>query len=72
MARRADGKRMTELAEAIRRNPNMRPGELAEALSWHRSSVTRCLPILEEAGILLVEDEAGRLTHFSPPDQTDR
>ena len=71
MARRADPERIIALAEAVRRHPNLRPSELAAELHWHRSSVTRCLPILEEMGILLMEDETGRLSHFSPFQSTD-
>ena len=52
------------MAELIERYPGIRPSELARMLGVNRSTVMRRLPSLEEAGILLVEDERGGLSIF--------
>lgn len=48
----------------IQENPGISPAELARRLAVERSTVTRRLPSLEEAGYLYYEDEAGRLWSF--------
>ncbi len=40
------------------------PAQIAERLGVPRSTVIRDLPILEERGVLLQEDEAGKLSIF--------
>jgi len=64
MARRADRKRLEAIAEVVKKNPGCRPNFIAKALGLHRSAVTRALPALEEEGILLAEDDRGRLFFF--------
>ncbi len=57
----------TELEETVRiieENPGIRPAELARRLGVSRSTVTRRLPSLEEAGYLLYEDEQGGLYRY--------
>jgi len=49
------------IAQAVQNNPDKRAGFIARKLELHRSSVMRTLPALEEAGILLAEDDHGRL-----------
>jgi DNA-binding IclR family transcriptional regulator len=61
MARRTSNRRVELIAQAVQSNPGKRVGFLARKLGLHRSSVTRALPALEEAGILLAEDDRGRL-----------
>ncbi len=53
-----------EMAQIIARRPGVRPAELARLLDVERSTVMRRLPALEEAGILLSEDERGGLWPF--------
>ena len=53
-----------EMARLIQEEPGIRPGQLARALSVERSTVLRRLPALEEAGILLSEDQKGGLSLF--------
>lgn len=53
-----------EMARLIEEKPGIRPGQLAEAMSVQRSTVLRRLPALEEAGILLSEDQRGGLSLF--------
>jgi DNA-binding IclR family transcriptional regulator len=48
----------------VQSNPGKRAGYIAQKLGLPRSSVTRALPALEEAGILLAEDDHGRLFYF--------
>ncbi len=56
--KRAEYEAMAALIEA---QPGIRPGELAAKLGVGRSTVLRRMPSLEDAGILLAEDEQGRL-----------
>jgi len=53
-----------EMASLIQARPGIRPGQLAEAMKVQRSTVLRRLPALEEAGILLSEDQQGGLSLF--------
>jgi DNA-binding transcriptional ArsR family regulator len=55
-----------EMDRIIRREPGIRPAELARRLDVARSTVTRRLPSMEEAGYLYAEDEEGGLWPFSP------
>jgi DNA-binding IclR family transcriptional regulator len=61
MARRTSNRRVEMIAQAVQSNPGKRAGYIAQKLGLSRSSVTRALPALEEAGILLAEDGRGRL-----------
>jgi DNA-binding transcriptional ArsR family regulator len=55
----------TDMLQVIRRTPGIKVSDLARALGVPTSTVTRRLPSLEEAGILLYEDEEGRLWPFA-------
>ena len=46
--------------------PGLTPSELADRLGVHPSTVTRRLPSMAEAGILLSEDKRGGLWPFGP------
>ena len=48
----------------IRRNPGVRPAEVARQLGVSRSTVQRRLPAMEEAGYLYSEDERSGLWPF--------
>jgi DNA-binding IclR family transcriptional regulator len=61
MPRRTSNRRVEMIAQAVQSNPGKRAGYIAQKLGLSRSSVTRALPALEEAGILLSEDDQGRL-----------
>jgi predicted ArsR family transcriptional regulator len=61
MARKTSNQRVERIAQAVKSNSGKRAGYIAQKLGLHRSSVTRALPALEEAGILLTEDDHGRL-----------
>ncbi len=53
-----------EMDRIIRERPGIRPAELARILDLYRSTVTRRLPSMEEAGYLYAEDEEGGLWPF--------
>ena len=61
MARKTGKRRVDMIAQTVQSNPGKRAGYIAQKLGLPRSSVTRALPTLEEAGILLAEDDHGRL-----------
>jgi len=47
--------------EAVNNTPGVRPAQVAGELGIPRSSVMRALPALDDAGLLLYEDERGGL-----------
>jgi Mn-dependent DtxR family transcriptional regulator len=53
-----------EMAELIEEQPGISASDLARRLGVTTSTVTRRLPSLDEAGILLFEDEKGGLWPF--------
>lgn len=56
--------------QVIQKNPGISPAKLARELEVERSTITRRLPSLEEAGYLYYEDEEGRLWPFDPDEIT--
>ena len=50
--------------KAIRTKPGISPAELARQMGVERSTVTRRLPSMEEAGFLYYEDKRGGLWPF--------
>ncbi|MCX7681374.1 MAG: helix-turn-helix domain-containing protein [Anaerolineae bacterium] len=65
MGRRPDADRLQRYGELIPEYPDgLRASQLARLLGVPRSTVMRDLPALEEEGILLMEDEQGRLSLF--------
>jgi DNA-binding IclR family transcriptional regulator len=48
----------------IRKEPGIRPAQLARRLDVHRSTVHRRLPSMEQAGYLYAEDNEGGLWPF--------
>lgn len=65
MARKYEDEKLEKLFEAIGKNPGMRAALVAQFLGWQRSAVMRALPALDEEGLLLYEDEQGRLWPFA-------
>ena len=53
-----------EMDQIIQQRPGIRPAEIARELDVARSTVTRRLPSLEEAGYLYSEDDRGGLWPF--------
>lgn len=53
-----------EMDQIIRNNPGISPAELARRLGVSRSTVTRRLPSVEEAGYRYSEDDEGGLWSF--------
>jgi len=61
MARQANHTRLEGIYCKIEAYPGKRPGTIARLLGVNRSEVTRALPVLEEKGLLLIEDDKGGL-----------
>ena len=59
--KQAEREAMDQLIQQI---PGIHPAELARRLGVSRSTVTRRLPGMEEAGYLYSEDERGGLHHY--------
>lgn len=53
-----------ETEEKIIEEPGLTPSELAQRLGVSPSTITRRLPSMNDAGILLYEDDKGRLWSF--------
>lgn len=53
-----------EMVDLIEAQPGISPSELARRLGVPTSTVMRRLPSMDEAGILLAEDEKGGLWPF--------
>ena len=53
-----------EMVELIEEQPGISASELARRLGVPTSTVTRRLPSLDEAGVLLAEDDRGGLWPF--------
>ncbi|PKO22158.1 MAG: hypothetical protein CVU38_10865 [Chloroflexi bacterium HGW-Chloroflexi-1] len=64
MARETDKRRLEEIGSYVVAHPGVRPAEIARELDLHRSTITRSLSALEDAGLLLSEDRHGRLWPF--------
>ncbi len=62
--KQAKQERLERMARAIEQQPDITQAELARQMGMPRSTVKRDLPALEQAGIMLAEDERGRLTLF--------
>lgn len=56
--------RLARIAEFIERRPQVTQSEIARQLGIPLPTIHRDLPTLEESGILLMEDGAGRLSLF--------
>lgn len=54
-----------KMAELVEQKPGINSAEIAQELGLSKSTVLRRLPSLEEAGILLSEDNNGGLRLFS-------
>lgn len=64
MARPANDERARKIYRKIEQHPGKKAGLIARLLGLNRSEVTRSLPILEDRGLLVSEDEKGGLWPF--------
>jgi DNA-binding transcriptional ArsR family regulator len=64
--KKMDGE-FAQMAQVVAETPGLSARDLARRLGVPVSTVTRRLPALEEAGILLYEDEQGRLWSYAEP-----
>ncbi len=64
MARQPNQERLEGIYRKIEAYPGERPGFIARLLGVNRSEVTRALPALEDRGLLVSEDDHGRLWPF--------
>ncbi len=53
-----------EMDHVIQKNPGVRPADVAKQMNVARSTVSRRLASMEEAGYLYFEDEKGGLWPF--------
>ncbi len=59
--RQASRERLEAIWRVVEREPGLKPGQVARKLGIARSTVLRALPALEDAGLLLCEDNRGCL-----------
>ena len=64
MARKADEARLKEVSQLFHSKPGRIAGEYARMLGIHREDFSRVLVQLNDRGVLLSEDEKGRLWPF--------
>jgi len=64
MARPANYKRVEKIYRKIEQHPGKKAGLIARLLGLNRSEVTRSLPVLQDKGLLVSEDEKGGLWPF--------
>ena len=64
MARLANQHKVETIYQQIEEHPGKKAGMIARLLGLNRSEVTRSLPVLEEKGLLVSEDEKGGLWPF--------
>jgi len=65
MGRKPQPKRLTKIYKVVEKHQGAKPGLVARLLEIPRSSVTRVLPAMEDAGYLLSEDDDGGLWSYS-------
>ena len=56
-----DAERLARIADAIRQWPGLTQADIARAVGCRPCAVYVALPLLEERGVLLAEDDRGRL-----------
>ncbi len=66
MPRKANPAHLASLKRAIEKHPGQRPGFFARLIGWRREEVNRALAHLDGQGVLLSEDDEGRLWPFDP------
>ena len=59
--RHTNQKRLEAIWRTVEETPGIRAGQVARDLDLHRTTVMRALPAMEEEGLLLSEDDQGRL-----------
>jgi len=64
MARKADEKRLQEAVRLVTVHPGCQSGEYAQMMGCHRQTFNRLLVQLNDQGVLLSEDDKGRLWPF--------
>lgn len=64
MARKTNDEKVKEIYNKVTEHPGKKSGFIARLLGLNRSEVTRALPVLQEQGLLLSEDDEGGLWPF--------
>ena len=67
-SKRQKDRRLAQIATLTAGETGVTRAELARRLGVHRSTIGRDLVHLEERGVLLAEDDAGRLRNFGRRD----
>jgi hypothetical protein len=65
MARKANERRLREVAGLLHTQPGRKSGEYARILGIHREDFSRALVQLNDRGVLLAEDDKGHLWPFN-------
>ena len=65
MGRKANAKRLKKAEKLLQKKPGYRSGRYAKMMGCHRETFNRILVQLNDRGVLLSEDEQGRLWPFS-------
>jgi DNA-binding transcriptional ArsR family regulator len=69
MARPANYNRAEQIYRTIEEHPGKHPGFIARLLGINRSEVSRALPVLQDKGLLVSEDDRGGLWPFKKKTQ---
>jgi hypothetical protein len=69
MARKADKQRLQQAAQILHAQPGYKPGEYAQKMGCHRQTFNRLLVQLNDRGVLISEDDFGRLWPFDEKNQ---
>jgi hypothetical protein len=64
MARKADEQRLQKAEQLLHSQPGHKSGEYAQKIGCHRQIFNRLLVQLNDRGVLISEDDKGRLWPF--------
>ena len=69
MARKANKLRLQQAVQLLRAQPGYKSGEYAQKMGCHRQTFNRLLVQLNDQGVLISEDDFGRLWPFDENNQ---
>ena len=65
MARKADEQRLQKAEQLLHSQPGYKSGEYAQKMGCHRQTFNRLIVQLNDRGVLISEDDKGRLRPFN-------